>query len=95
MKHAIYLGMMAGALLAVPALPAQEVRPRLTIQAHPGGARIVGITPDDKFSDYREKDGLKHYRKISALHDGKKFVEGTVTEIEFFEKLDPKVLAKP
>ena len=47
------------------------------------------------FSDYQEKDGLKHYRKISALHDGKKFVEGTVTEIEFFEKLDPKVFAKP
>jgi hypothetical protein len=47
------------------------------------------------FSDYQEKDGLKHYRKISALHDGKKFVEGTVTEIEFFKKLDPKVFAKP
>jgi hypothetical protein len=47
------------------------------------------------FSDYQEKDGLKHYRKISALQDGKKLLEGTVTEIEFFDKLDPKVFAKP
>ncbi len=46
------------------------------------------------FSEYQEKDGLKHYRKISAYRDGKKFIEGAVTEVEFFKKLDPKVFAK-
>jgi hypothetical protein len=47
------------------------------------------------FSDYREKDGLKHYQKIVALRDGKKVIEARVTEVEFFEKLDAKVFAKP
>ena len=27
--------------------------------------------------------------------DGKKLIEGKVTEIEFFEKLDPKAFANP
>ena len=47
------------------------------------------------FSDYQEKDGLKHYKKIVAHRDGKKVVDARVTEVEFFEKLDPKVFAKP
>jgi hypothetical protein len=47
------------------------------------------------FSDYQEKDGLKHYKKIIALRDGKKEIEARVTEVEFFEKLDAKVFAKP
>ncbi len=58
MQQAICLWMIVGTLLAVPALPAQEVRPRLTIQAHPG-ARIVGITPDDKFLITRGDGGAK------------------------------------
>jgi hypothetical protein len=47
------------------------------------------------FSDYQEKDGLTHYKKIVAFRDGKKVIEAKVTEIQFFEKLDPKVFAKP
>lgn len=47
------------------------------------------------FSDYQEKDGLKHYRKIAAFRDGKKLFDGRVTAVEFFEKLDTKVFAKP
>jgi hypothetical protein len=47
------------------------------------------------FSDYQEKDGLKHYRKIVGLRDGKKVIDASVTEVEFFEKLDAKVFAKP
>jgi zinc protease len=47
------------------------------------------------FSDYQEKDGLKHYQKIVALRDGKKVIDAKVTEVEFFEKLDAKVFAKP
>jgi hypothetical protein len=47
------------------------------------------------FGDYQEKDGLKHYQKIVALRDGKKVIDARVTEVEFFEKLDAKVFAKP
>jgi hypothetical protein len=47
------------------------------------------------FSNYREKDGLKHYHKIIAFRDGKAAIQGEVREIEFFEKLDDKVFAKP
>jgi hypothetical protein len=47
------------------------------------------------FSDYQEKGGLKHYKKIVVLRDGKKVIDARVTEVEFFEKLDAKVFAKP
>ena len=47
------------------------------------------------FSDYREQDGLKHYRQILALRDGKKMVQAKVTRLLFFEALDDKVFAKP
>jgi hypothetical protein len=47
------------------------------------------------FSDYEEKKGLKHYRKIVTHHDGKKFIEATVVELEYFDKLDSSVFAKP
>jgi hypothetical protein len=47
------------------------------------------------YSDYQEKDGLKHYRRISGFVNGELAQEGTVTELEFFTKLDPKVFAKP
>ena len=60
-----------------------------------GGDAGKEVLQEVFFSDYQEQDGLKHYRKISGFHDGKKFAEGTVTEVEFFDKLDPKVFAKP
>jgi WD40 repeat protein len=60
MMRITYPWMMTGALfVAVPALSAQEVQPRLNIQAHSSGTHIVGITPDDKFLITRGDDGLK------------------------------------
>jgi hypothetical protein len=47
------------------------------------------------FSDYRETDGVKHYRALAAYRDGKKVIEAKVLEIEFFDKLDKKVFARP
>jgi hypothetical protein len=47
------------------------------------------------FSDYQEKDGLKHYKAITAYRDGQKLIEAKVTEIELLQKLDEKVFAKP
>ncbi len=53
------------------------------------------VTQEVAFSDYRETDGLKHYRALTAYRDGKKVVEARVVEMEFFDKLDRKVFAKP
>lgn len=47
------------------------------------------------FSDYQEKDGLKHYKRFIAFCDGTKVFDATVTEIEFIDNLDEKVFAKP
>jgi hypothetical protein len=53
------------------------------------------ITQEVVFSDYRETDGVKHYRALTVYRDGKKIIEAQVREIEFFDKLDKKVFAKP
>jgi hypothetical protein len=47
------------------------------------------------FSDYQEKDGVKHYRKIKAIRDGVKVIDGTVVELEFFDKLNESLFARP
>jgi hypothetical protein len=47
------------------------------------------------FSDYRETDGVKHYHALTAYRDGTKIIEAKVREIEFFDKLDKKVFARP
>jgi len=47
------------------------------------------------YSDYQEKDGVKHYTRVIVLHDSNKVSDARVTEIEFFKKLDEKVFAKP
>src|SRR5207245_7581024 len=46
------------------------------------------------FSDYQEKDGLKHYRKIVASRDHKKVIDARVTELALFDKLDDKIFDK-
>jgi hypothetical protein len=53
------------------------------------------ISQEVFFSDYQQNDGLKHYRKIVAHHNGKKIIEAKVLELEFFDKLDAKVFGKP
>lgn len=53
------------------------------------------VTQAVVFSDYRESDGLKHYRALTVYRDGKKVIEAKVVEVEFFDKLDMKVFAKP
>src|SRR5262249_6808423 len=53
------------------------------------------VSQEVLFGDFQEKDGVKHYRKIIAFRDGKKWFEGKVTELEFFEKLDDREFARP
>ena len=53
------------------------------------------VSQEVLFSDFQDKDGVKHYRKIAAYRGGKKLFEGKVTELEFFDKLEDKVFARP
>jgi hypothetical protein len=53
------------------------------------------VSQEVLFSDYQDKDGVKHYRKITAYRDGKKIIEAKVVELEFFDKLEDKVFARP
>jgi len=53
------------------------------------------ISQEVVFGDYQDKDGVKHYRNITAYRDGKKIIDAKVMELEFFDKLEDKVFAKP
>ena len=53
------------------------------------------VTQEVVFSDYRETDGVKHYRAVTAYRGGQKVIEAKVPEVEFFDKLDKKVFARP
>lgn len=59
------------------------------------GATGRDIVQGVVFGDYRETDGAPHYHMLTAYRGGKKFVEAKVVEVEFFDKLDKKVFAKP
>jgi outer membrane lipoprotein-sorting protein len=46
-------------------------------------------------SDYKEVSGVKRPMKLLINRDGKKYVEGELTDVELKEKLDDSVFAKP
>lgn len=46
-------------------------------------------------SDYQDKDGLKYAMKSALYRDGKKIMDGKVTELEFVDKMDEKIFARP
>lgn len=48
-----------------------------------------------EFTDHADVDGVKHYKTITAYRDGKKFIAAKVTKVEFLDKVDPKLFAKP
>jgi hypothetical protein len=58
-----------------------------------GSGKLVG--QEVVFSDYQEKDGIKHWHKITLYGEGKKLLEGAVTKLEFVEKFDDREFAKP
>jgi hypothetical protein len=47
------------------------------------------------FSDYKEVSGFKHAMKLVINRDGKKYVEGEISDVEVKDKLDDSVFAKP
>jgi hypothetical protein len=52
-------------------------------------------TQEEILKGYKEVSGVLHPMKILINRDGQKYVEGEVTEIEFKEKIDDSVFAKP
>lgn len=46
-------------------------------------------------SDYKDVKGTKQAHKITVKRNGKPFLDGEVTNIELFEKLDASTFAKP
>ena len=46
-------------------------------------------------SDYQDHDGLKYAMHSTMYRDGKKIMDGKVTLVEFVDKLDEKVFARP
>jgi len=69
----------------------------LVKRAHPVVSPATGMESMQEvvFGDYQEKDGVKHYRKLTAYRDGKKVIDVKVKEIELLDKVDDKVFAKP
>lgn len=46
-------------------------------------------------SDYQDKDGLKYAMQSTLLRDGKKIMDGKVTELELVDKMDQAIFARP
>ena len=53
------------------------------------------VTQESFYADYKDVQGVKYAMKITVKRDGKPYVEGEVTDVEFAEKLDAGVFAKP
>jgi hypothetical protein len=70
-------------------------------RAHPVLDPALGKEADKKvlqevvFADYADTGGMKHYKTITVFRDGKKVIDAKVTEVEFLDKVDPKLFARP
>jgi hypothetical protein len=53
------------------------------------------VTQEVIFADFRAKDGVQHWTTITVFRAGKKVIEAKVKEIEFLDRVDAKVFAKP
>jgi hypothetical protein len=52
-------------------------------------------TAETFYSDYKELEGLKQATKFEIRYDGKKFLDGEVTELKLHPKLDRSHFTKP
>jgi hypothetical protein len=53
------------------------------------------MTQEEFFSEYKETDKVKVFRKLVTFADGKKIAEGTITEVQFLPKVEDKEFDKP
>jgi RNA polymerase sigma factor (sigma-70 family) len=53
------------------------------------------VTQEELFSDYKEADKVKLPRKLVTFVDGKKIAEGSITEVQFLDKVEDKEFDRP
>lgn len=53
------------------------------------------VMKETYLSDYKDADGMKHAGKVRIDQDGKKLLEGEVTEYKILDKADDNEFAKP
>jgi hypothetical protein len=53
------------------------------------------VSEEVYFDDYKEANGRKLFGKMKIVRDGKTFIESTLSDQKFAEKLDPKLFEKP
>ncbi len=53
------------------------------------------VTQDEFYDDYQEFDGVKQPTRIAIFHDGKQFMDATVTRITFSATMDEQLFATP
>lgn len=59
----------------------------------PGMGDPQEVVEDTLLTDYKKIDGMMMSMKMAVTHDGKKFMNMTVTEAKLLEKADPKTFA--
>jgi hypothetical protein len=53
------------------------------------------VTQEEFFSEFKETDKVKLPRKLVTFADGKKISEGSITEVQFLDKIEDKEFDKP
>jgi hypothetical protein len=53
------------------------------------------IAQEERYSDFKDVDGLRRPLKVTVLRDGKKYMEGEVAQLQFFDKLDDGEFTQP
>ena len=53
------------------------------------------VDVENFMSNYKEFDGVKIPLKLLVKHDGKKFLDGDISEVKLLENVDEKTFAKP
>jgi hypothetical protein len=53
------------------------------------------VSQEVTFADYKETAGVKYPRTLTLSRAGRKLIEVKVTELEFLDKPDPKLFARP
>lgn len=59
------------------------------------GSTMQEILQESSFRDYKDVDGLKRPTKIAIQNDGKKFLDGEMSDYKFVDKFEASEFAKP
>ena len=53
------------------------------------------MTLETFYRDYRDVEGIPQPMKHALTHDGKKFIDMEITQVQFLERIDEAAFAKP